>query len=72
MPESSARKFFFLIYVMLAVLFLVSGAAIAIEAALGGYGIGLIIVSVMASGFGAGLFLMLALLFAATAIHFRP
>ncbi len=72
MPESSARKFFFLIYAMLAVFFLVSGAAIAIEAALGGYGIGLIIVSVMASGFGAGLFLMLALLFAATAIHFRP
>ena len=72
MPERSARKFFFLIYAVLAAWFLFAGVALAIEAASGGYGIGLLIVSVMASGFGVGLFFMLALLFAATAIHFRP
>ena len=54
---------------MLAVLFLISGVALSIEAAFGGYGIGLLFVAVMADGV---LFFVLAALFAATAWHLRP
>jgi hypothetical protein len=48
-------------------LFLIVGVALAIEAASGGYGIGL----VMANGPGL-VFFILAALSAATAMHLRP
>jgi cytochrome b subunit of formate dehydrogenase len=69
MPEREGRKFFFCLQTMLAVLFLISGVALTIEAAFGGYGIGLLFVAVMADGV---LFFVLAALFAATAWHLRP
>jgi hypothetical protein len=47
------------------------GVALAIEAASGGYGIGLVIVAVMANGPGL-VFFILAALSAATAIHLQP
>ena len=52
MSEREGRKFFFLLQAILAALFLIVGVALAIEAASGGYGIGLIIVAVMANGPG--------------------
>jgi hypothetical protein len=52
-------------------LFLIVGVALAIEAASGGYGIGLVIVVVMANGSGL-VFFILAALSAATAMHLRP
>jgi transcriptional regulator with XRE-family HTH domain len=55
----------------LAALFLIVGVALAIEAASGGYGIGLVIVAVMADGPGL-VFFILAALSAATAMHLRP
>jgi hypothetical protein len=71
MAEREGRKFFFLLQVTLATLFLIVGVALAIEAACGGYGIGLVIVAVMANGPGVPLFI-LAALSAATAMHLRP
>jgi hypothetical protein len=71
MSEREGRKFFFLLQAILATLFFIVGVALAIEAASGGYGIGLAIVAVMANGPGLG-FLILAALSAATAIHLRP
>ena len=50
MSEREGRKFFFLLQAILATLFLVVGVALAIEAASGGYGIGLVIVAVTATG----------------------
>jgi hypothetical protein len=52
-------------------LFLIVGVALAVEAASGGYGIGLVIVTVMANGPGF-VFFILAALSAATAMHLRP
>ena len=52
MSEREGRKFFFLLQAILAALFLIVGVALAIEAASGGYGIGLVIVAVMANGPG--------------------
>jgi hypothetical protein len=49
MPEREGRNFFFCLQTMLAVLFLISGA-LTIEAAFGGYPIGLLFVAVMADG----------------------
>jgi hypothetical protein len=49
MPEREGRNFFFCLQTMLAVLFLISGA-LTIEAAFGGYAIGLLFVAVMADG----------------------
>ena len=71
MSEREGRKFFFLLQAMLAALFLIVGVALAIEAASGGYGMGLLIVSAMASGPGV-VFFILAALAAATAFHLRP
>jgi hypothetical protein len=71
MSEREGRKFFFLLQAMLAALFLISGVALAIEAASGGYGIGLVFVTVMANGPGL-VFFILAALCAATAVHLRP
>jgi hypothetical protein len=71
MPEREGRKFFFLLQATLAALFLIVGVALAIEAASGGYGIGLLIVSALAEGPGL-VFFILAALFAATAMHLRP
>ena len=71
MSEREGRKFFFLLQAILAVLFLIVGVALAIEAASGGYGIGLVIVAVMANGPGL-VFFILAALSAATAMHLRP
>jgi len=71
MSEREGRKFFFLLQAVLAVLFLIVGVALAIEAASGGYGVGLVIVTVMANGPGL-VFFILAALSAATAMHLRP
>ena len=71
MSEREGRKFFFLLQAILAALFLIVGVALAIEAASGGYGIGLVIVTVMANGPGS-VFFILAALSAATAMHLRP
>ena len=71
MSEREGRKFFFLLQAVLAALFLIVGIALAIEAASGGYGIGLVIIAVMANGPGL-VFFILAALFAATAMHLRP
>ena len=71
MSEREGRKFLFLLHAILATLFLIVGAALAIEAASGGYGIGLIMVAVLADGPGV-VFFILAALSAATAIHLRP
>ena len=71
MSEREGRKFFFLLQAILAALFLIVGVALAIEAASGGYGIGLVIVAVMANGPGL-VFFILAALSAATAMHLRP
>jgi hypothetical protein len=71
MSEREGRKFFFLLHAFLAALFLVIGVALAIEAVSGGYGIGLAIVTVMASGPGS-VFFILAALSVATAMHLRP
>jgi hypothetical protein len=62
---------FFLLQAILAALFLIVGVALAIEAASGGYGIGLVIVVVMANRSGL-VFFILAALSAATAMHLRP
>ena len=69
MPEREGRKVFFLLQAMFAALFLIVGVALAIEAASGGYGIGLLVVSAMANEVA---FFILAALFAATAMHLRP
>jgi uncharacterized membrane protein YhaH (DUF805 family) len=69
MPEREGRKVFFLLQAMFAALFLIVGVALAIEAASGGYGIGLLVVSVMANEVA---FFVLAALFAAIAMHLRP
>jgi hypothetical protein len=71
MSEREGRKFFFLLQAILAALFLIVGVALAVEAASGGYGIGLVIVTVMANGPGF-VFFILAALSAATAMHLRP
>ena len=71
MSEREGRKFFFLLQAFLAALFLIVGVALAIEAASGGYGIGLVIVTVMANGPGL-VFFILAALSAATAMYLRP
>jgi hypothetical protein len=71
MSEREGRKFFFLLQAILAALFLIIGVALAIEAASGGYGIGLVIVAVMANGPGL-VFFILAALSAATAMYLRP
>jgi hypothetical protein len=71
MSEREGRKFFFLLQAILAAFFLIVGVALAIEAASGGYGIGLVIVTVMANGPGS-VFFILAALSAATAMHLRP
>jgi uncharacterized membrane protein YhaH (DUF805 family) len=68
MSEREGRKFFFLLHAVLAALFLIVGAALAIESASGGYGIGLVIVGVV----NEVVFFVLAALFAATAMHLRP
>jgi hypothetical protein len=69
MSEREGRKVFFLLQAMFAALFLIVGVALAIEAASGGYGIGLLVVSAMANEVA---FFILAALFAATAMHLRP
>ena len=71
MQEREGRKFFFCLQTMLAALFLISGVALTIEAAFGGYAIGLVIVAVIASGPGLVFFIWAALC-AATAMHLRP
>jgi hypothetical protein len=71
MSEREGREFFFLLQAFLAALFLIAGVALAIDAASGGYGIGLAIVTVLADGPGS-VFFILAALSAATAMHLRP
>ena len=71
MSEREGRKFFFLLQVFLAALFLIVGVTLVIETAAGGYGIGLLIVAVMVNGPGL-VFFIFAGLAAATAFHLRP
>jgi hypothetical protein len=71
MSEREGRKLFFLLQAVLAALFLIIGVALAVEAASGGYGVGLVIVAVLADGPGL-VFFILAALCAATAVHLRP
>jgi hypothetical protein len=61
----------FLLQAFLAALYLIVGAALAIEAAFGENGIGLVIVTAMANGPGL-VFFILAALSAATAMQLRP
>ena len=61
MSEREGRNIFFLLQAILAVLFLIVGVALAVESASGGYGIGLIIVAVMANGPGLVFFILAAL-----------
>jgi hypothetical protein len=69
MPERGGRKFFFWLHAILAALFLIGAVAFAIEAASGGYALGLLVVSAMADGLP---FIILAMVFGATAMHLRP
>jgi hypothetical protein len=59
-----------LLQAFLAALFLIVGVALAIEAVSGGYGMGLVIVAVMANG--PGLVFFILALSTATAMHLRP
>ena len=69
MPERVGRKFFFWLHAILATLFLLGAVAFAIEAGSGGYALGLLVVAAMADGLP---FVILALVFGATAMHLRP
>lgn len=69
MLERGGRKFFFWLHVILAALFLIGAVALAIEAESGGYALGLLVVSAMADGLP---FVVLAIVFGATAMHLRP
>ena len=60
------RGLLFCLHTALAALFLIGGVALAIESWSGGWGLGLILALAMVNGFA---FVILAMLFAATAIH---
>ena len=62
------RGLLFCLHTALAVLFLIGGVALAIESWSGGWGLGLILALAMVNGV---VFVVLAMLFAATAIHLR-
>ena len=62
------RALLFCIHATLAALFLVGGLALAIESWFGGYGLGLILAMATINGVA---FVLLAMLFAATAIHLQ-
>ena len=62
------RELLFCLHTTLAALFLIGGVALAIESWSGGWGLGLILALAMVNGV---VFVILAMLFAATAIHLR-
>ena len=59
----------FCLHTALAAVFLIGGVALAIESWFDGWGLGLILALVTVNG---GAFVILAILFAATAMHLRP
>jgi len=73
-PESALRgaaqmrELLFCLHTALAALFLIGGVALAIESWFGGWGLGLILALATVNGVA---FVILAMLFAATAIHLR-
>ena len=62
------RELLFCIHTALAALFLIGGVALAIESWFGGWGLGLILALTTVNGVA---FVILAMLFAATALHLR-
>jgi len=62
------RDLLFCLHTALAALFLIGGVALAIESWFGGWGLGLILALATVNGVA---FVILAILFAATAIHLR-
>jgi hypothetical protein len=62
------RDFLFCVHTALAALFLIGGVALAIESWFGGWGLGLILALVTVNG---AAFVILAMVFAATAMHLR-
>jgi hypothetical protein len=69
MPEHGGRRLLFGLHAILAVLFLISGVALAVESWFGGWGLGLILALMTVNGVT---FVLLAILFAATAMQLRP
>jgi hypothetical protein len=69
MPERRGRKLLFGFHAMLAVLMLIVGGVLAIETASGGWGLALAVALAMGNWVA---FVLLAILFGATAMHLRP
>jgi hypothetical protein len=63
------RELLFCLHTALAALFLIGGVALAIESWFGGWGLGLILALVTVNGVA---FVILAMVFGATAMHLRP
>jgi hypothetical protein len=62
------RELLFCLHTALAALFLIGGVALAIESWFGGWGLGLVLALATVNG---AAFVILAMLFATTAIHLR-
>ena len=62
------RELLFCLHTALAAVFLIGGVALAIESWFGGWGLGLVLAL---ATFNGGAFVILAMLFAATAMHLR-
>jgi hypothetical protein len=62
------RELLFFVHTVLTAVFLIGGVALAIESWFGGWGLGLMLALATING---GAFVILAMLFAATAIHLR-
>jgi len=69
MPERGGRKLLFGLHAMLAALFLIVGVALAVESLFGGWGLALGVALATVNGVT---FVLLAILFAVTAMHLRP
>ena len=63
------RELLFCLHTALAALFLIGGGALAIESWFGGWGLGLILALATVNGVT---FVVLAMVFGATAMHLRP
>jgi hypothetical protein len=63
------RELLFCLHTALAALFLIGGVALAIESWFGGWGLGLILALATVNGVT---FVVLAMVFGATAMHLRP
>ena len=62
------RELLFFVHTVLTAVFLIGGVALAIESWFGGWGLGLMLALATINGVA---FVLLAMLFAATAIHLR-